>query len=433
MTDVLRTPVDAADVIPGGAHTYSKGDDQFPSNAPRSLERGEGAYVWDDAGRRYLDWCMGLRTMSLGYGVRPVIEAAIAQMWAGSNFSRASRIEAETAQDLIDLIPSAEMVKFAKNGSSVTSAAVKLARAFTGRPMVAICSDHPFYSYDDWFISTTPCDGGIPPEIERYTASFRYNDRTGVDAVFAAHGSQLACVIMEAATTEEPQNGFLGYVREKCRANGTLFVLDEMITGFRWHLHGAQTYFDLDPDLSTFGKGIANGFSVSALVGRRDVMELGGLRHDKKRVFLISTTHGAENHALAACRAAMKIFRDEPVIDHLWSIGAALIAGLNAAAAEHGLAAHVRASGYPCSPVLTFKDADGRVSLPYRTLFLQEMVARGVIANYFAPSYAHRSEDVERTVAAAREAFSVYREALSAGIDGFLMGPAVKPVFRPYN
>jgi glutamate-1-semialdehyde 2,1-aminomutase len=430
---MIERAVDAADVIPGGAHTYSKGDDQFPSNAPRSLERGEGAHVWDDTGRRFLDWGMGLRTMTLGYGVKPVIEAAIAQMWAGSNFTRPSRIEAETAQDLIDLIPSAQMVKFAKNGSTVTSAAVKLARAYTGRTQIAICADHPFYSYDDWFISTTPCDNGINPDVRTFTATFRYNDRASVDAMFAEHGPQLAGLIMEAVTTDEPRDGFLQYVREKCRANGTVFILDEMITGFRWHLQGAQTLFGLDPDLSTFGKGIANGFSVSALVGRREIMDLGGLRHDKKRVFLISTTHGAENHALAACRAALKIFRTEPVIEHLWSTGAGLIAGLNAAAADAGVAAHVRAVGYPCSPALTFTDADGKPSLPFRTLFLQEMIERRVIANYFAPSYAHTAADVEHTVAAAREALTVYRAALAQGIDGFLSGPAVKPVFRPYN
>ncbi len=430
--DVLRAIV-AADVIPGGAHTYSKGDDQFPSNVPRSLERGDGAHVWDEDGRRFLDWAMGLRTMSLGYRVKPVIDAATEQMWAGSNFTRASRIEAETAQDIIDLIPSAEMVKFAKNGSTVTSAAVKLARAYTGRKMVAICSDHPFYSYDDWFISSTPCDGGIPPEIAKFTAAFRYNDRASVDAVFAEHGPQIAALIMEAATTDEPQADFLHYVRDKCRANGTVFILDEMITGFRWHLRGAQTYFDLDPDLSTFGKGIANGFSVSALVGRRDIMELGGLRHDKKRVFLISTTHGAENHALAACRAALKIFRDEPVIEHMWNIGRSLIAGINAAASEFGLAGYVHAYGYPCSPAIAFRDSGGQLSLPFRTLFMQEMIERGVITNAFAPSWGHTPADVETTVAAVREVLAIYRDALAGGIERFLIGPAVKPVFRPYN
>jgi len=431
--DVLRAPAEAADVIPGGAHTYSKGDDQFSSNAPRYLERGEASLVWDDTGRCFLDWGMGLRTMSLGYRVKPVIEAAIDQMWAGSNFTRPSRIESETAQDIIDLIPSVDMVKFAKNGSSVTSAAVKLARAFTGRTMIAICSDHPFYSYDDWFISTTPCDGGIPSDVKQFTGSFRYNDRASVDALFAEHGGQLAGLIMEAATTDEPQQGFLNYVREKCRANGTLFILDEMITGFRWHLQGAQTYFDLDPDLSTFGKGIANGFSVSALAGRREIMELGGLRHDKKRVFLISTTHGAENHALAACRATLKIFRDDPVIEHMWSIGAALINGINAAAADLGLSEYVRAIGYPCGPAITFKDNDGRASMPFRTLFLQEMVERGVIINYIAPSYSHRAADVEQTVAAVREALAVYALALESGVEKYLVGPVVKPVFRPYN
>lgn len=433
MKDAIVSLVPAAHLIPGGAHTYSKGDDQFPSNAPRHLERGEGSQVWDENGRAYLDWGMGLRTTVLGYGVKPVIEDAIAQIWAGSNFTRPSRIEAETAQDLIDLIPSAEMVKFAKNGSTVTTAAVKLARAFTGRPLVALCADHPFFSYDDWFIATTACDGGIPDQYKRLTRSFHYNDWESVERLFDTDGPQLAGLIMEAATTEAPRDGFLRRVREKCRENGTVFILDEMITGFRWHLRGAQAYFDVLPDLSTFGKGMANGFSVSALVGRRDIMELGGLNHDQKRVFLISTTHGAENHALAACRATIKMFRDEPVVEHLWAIGASLMAGLNATAAELGLSEFFSISGYPCSPSITCRDREGRISLPFRTLFLQEMIRGGVIIPYIAPSYSHTAADVESTIATACEVLEVYGEALESGVEKFLVGPAVKPVFRPFN
>jgi glutamate-1-semialdehyde 2,1-aminomutase len=421
------------DLIPGGAHTYSKGDDQFPSNAPRFLEHGDGAYVWDDKGNRFLDWTMGLRTVTLGYRYAPVIEAAIEQMWKGSNFGRPSRIEAETAEDLLSIIPKAEMVKFAKNGSAVTTAAVKLARAYTGRDLVAICSDHPFFSFDDWFIGSTPCDAGIPQSTKELTVGFRYNDLGSVERLFEWRGSELAGLIMEAATSEPPRNDFLRSVRELCRKHGTMFILDEMITGFRWHRGGAQAYFDIDPDLSTFGKAIGNGFSMAAVAGKRDIMELGGLRHDRKRVFLLSATHGAENHALAASRAVMKAYREQPVIEQIWRAGRDLMQGMNDAGRQAGIAGHFEMFGYPCSPYFVCKDGSGSPSAAFRTLFLQEMVRHGVILNYVAPSIAHRREEIDRTIEAARAAFIIYARALTDGLDTFLQGPPLKPVFRPFN
>jgi glutamate-1-semialdehyde 2,1-aminomutase len=424
---------DIHDLIPGGAHTYSKGDDQFPSNAPRFLERGDGCHVWDDQDRRYLDWTMGLRSVALGYGYKPVIDAAVAQINKGSNFGRPSRLEGETAEDLLSLVPGAQMVKFAKNGSNATTAAVKLARAYTGRDVVAICTDHPFFSFDDWFIGSTACDNGVPQPIKDMTVGFRYNDLGSVERLFAEHEGRIAGLIMEAATTEAPSNNFLQAVRDLCRKNGTVFIVDEMITGFRWHLGGAQTYYDLDPDLSTFGKAMGNGFAMAAVIGRREIMELGGIRHGQKRVFLLSATHGAENHALAASRAVIKTYREQPVIEHLWRIGRDLIAGLNEAAGDAGIGETFSASGYPCSPVFACKDAAGAASAPFRTLFLQEMVRHGVLINYIAPSFAHGAAEVETTVAAARKAFEVYARALNDGIERYLEGPPVKPVFRAFN
>jgi glutamate-1-semialdehyde 2,1-aminomutase len=420
-------------LIPGGAHTYSKGDDQFPSNAPRYLERGDGVWVWDDKDRKYLDWTMGLRSMSLGYGIKAVNDAAIAQIAKGSNFGRPSFIETELAQDLVRLIPCADMVKYVKNGSSATSAAVKLARAFTGRDHVALCQDHPFFSYDDWFIVTTPPDNGIPQAERALSHTFKYGDLEGLAKIFEAHPGQIACVIMEAATTAHPPAGYLKSVIELAHKHGALFILDETITGFRWHLNGAQKYYGIEPDLATFGKGIANGFSLSVLAGKREVMELGGLDHKKKRVFLASTTHGAENHSLAAARAVLRIFEEQPVIANMWSIGKALVAGLNDAARKAGVSDFFVAAGVDCSPYFICKDKAGTVSMPYRTLFLQEMVKQGVLINYIAPSFSHKDEHVERTVAAANAALQVYARALTDGIQNYLEGPAMKPVFRPYN
>lgn len=420
-------------LIPGGAHTYSKGMDQFPANAPRYLERGEGAYVWDEQERRFLDWTMGLRTMTLGYGVKEVNDAAVAQIWKGSNFGRPSRIETDYAEELTALLPAAEMVKFAKNGSTVTTAAVKLARAFTGRDRVALCKDHPFFSYDDWFIGTTPCNSGVPQAITDLSLTFRYNDIAGLEKLFEAHPGEIACVILEAATGEEPRDGFLHKIQELCRRDGALFILDEMITGFRWHAKGAQHYYGLQPDMATFGKGMGNGFALAALIGRRDVLDLGGIRHDRPKVFLTSTTHGAENHALAAGRAVLAFYRDHPVTETMWATGRALIDGFNAAAVEAGVGDFVRMSGYPCGPVYATLDRNGAPCLALRTLLLQEMARHGVIFNYIAPSYAHRAPEVATTLDAARRAFVVYARALDDGAARFLEGPPIKPVFRAFN
>jgi glutamate-1-semialdehyde 2,1-aminomutase len=420
------------DLIPGGAHTYSKGDDQFPANAPRFLERGEGAYVWDDNGNKFLDWTMGLRTITLGYGYKPVLDAAMEQMWKGSNFGRPSRIEGDTAQDLLSLVPRAEMVKFAKNGSNVTTAAVKLARAYTNREMVAICSDHPFFSFDDWFIGSTPCAAGVPQSTRDLTVGFRYNDLQSVERIFDEH-DDVACLIMEAATSEPPRNDFLQSVRELCRKHGSVFILDEMITGFRWHNGGAQTYFDIDADLSTFGKAMGNGFAIAAVAGKREIMQIGGLRHDTPRVFLLSATHGAENHALAAARAVIEAYREQPVVEQIWRAGRDLMAGLKAAAGDAGVGSHFETYGYPCSPYFVCKDEAGSASAGFRTLFLQEMVRQGVVINYIAPSIAHQAPEIEKTVEAARRSFAVYVRALNDGVDGFLEGPVVKPVFRVFN
>ena len=421
-------------LIPAGCHTYSKGDDQFPANAPGFIDRALGCRAWDVDGREFIDWGMGLRSVVLGHGYEPVLDAVRAQLGRGSNFTRPSPLEVELAEALVELIPSAEMVKFGKNGSDVTSAAVRLARAYTGRDLVARCRDHPFFSVDDWFIGSTECSAGVPLATQALTHQFGYNDLPELEALFAAHPGRIAAVVMEPATTDAPADDFLARVRALATRHGAVLVFDEMITGFRWHLRGAQAYFGVTPDLSTFGKALGNGFSVSALCGRRDIMRLGGLDHERERVFLLSATHGGETHALAAAIAMIREVRRHDVVAHLWTIGARLQAGLGEASREHGLGALVTAEGYPCSPVIVCRDGAGQPSLAYRTLFLQEMVARGVLIPYVAPSYAHGEREVEQTVAAAREAFRVYARAIDAGgVEGFLEGPAVKPVFRRFN
>lgn len=442
-------------VIPGGAHTYSRGFDQFPANAPQVLERGEGAWVWDAAGRRYLDYGMALRAVTLGYAYPSVAQAAYREIMKGNNLTRASLVELEAAELIVSLIPGADMVKFAKNGSNVTTGAAKVARAFTGRRYICVPRQHPFFSFDDWFIGTTPMTRGIPQSHVATTLVFDYGDIRSLEALFAQHPGEIAGVMLEPATTLLPcpsqcqrtltceapcrecpniAGNFLHAVQRLCRANGALFILDEMITGFRWHLQGAQHYFGVEPDLSTFGKAMANGFSVAALVGRREVMQVGAIdRPGAERTFLLSTTHGAEMCGMAAFIETVRVYREHAVCEHLWHYGDKLRRGLEAVAAECGVADRFRIEGPAVALNFLTLGADGKPSPELRTLFCQEMIRHGVLMPWIAFSLAHTDAELDLTMSAARKALTVYAKALSDGVGRYLEGPAVKPVFRTFN
>ena len=422
------------ELIPGGAHTYSRGDDQFPANAPAILERGEGAYVFDPEGNKYLDYGMGLRSVNLGYGNREVADACYAEILKGNNLTRASLTELKAAEMLVDLLPSVDMVKFAKHGSTVTSAAIKLARAYTGRKYIAIPTEHPFFSFDDWFIGTTIMNKGVPEEISNLTLKFQYNTIESVQSLFDQHHGQIAAIMLEAATTVGPKENFLQQVKDLCHRNGAVFIIDEMITGFRWHLQGAQKYFNIEPDLCTFGKAMANGFAVAALCGKKDIMELGSIQNaGKERVFLTSTTHGAEMSALGAFLKTIEIMKRDHVIDHFWDYGKRLVDGLNNIAEELRINEFFYAEGYPCSPNYITKDAAGNTSLAFRTLFSQEMINHGVLMPYIALSYSHQAEELQKTLEAANNSLVIYKKALDKGIKSYLRSDIIKPVFRKYN
>jgi glutamate-1-semialdehyde 2,1-aminomutase len=421
-------------LIPGGAHTYAKGDDQYPALSPSHIVRGKGCRVWDADGNAYIEYGMGNRAVTLGHAHPGVVEAARRQLEDGVNFTRPAAIEVEAAESLLSLIDNAEMVKFSKDGSDATSAAVKLARAYTGRDLIAICADHPFFSVDDWFIGSTAIHGGIPEATRALTVKFRYNDIDSVKALLAAHPGKIAGFILEPTRIEPPENDFLAELKRLAHADGALFILDEMITGFRWHLQGAQRLYGVDPDLSTWGKAMANGFSVSALAGKREFMRLGDLEQtDRPRVFLMSTTHGGETHALAAAIATIGVYRREPVIERLHSAGARLRAGMNEAARRRGLEAHVGALGADCNLLYKTLDRDLKPSQAFRTLFLQETIKRGVIMPSLVVSYAHSDADIYETIEAIDGALEIYARALDEGAEKHLVGPVSSPVYRTWN
>jgi glutamate-1-semialdehyde 2,1-aminomutase len=420
-------------LIPGGAHTYAKGDDQFPVNAPAFIARGKGCHVWDLDGNEFIEYGMGLRAVTLGHAFEPVVEAAYQQMQFGVNFSRPVKIEVDLAEAMLEVIDGAEMVKFAKNGSDVTTAAVKLARAYTGRDLIAICGDQPFFSIDDWFIGTTAMNAGIPRAITEMTLKFRYNDAESLRVLFDEYPGQIACVMLEAEAATPPTAGYLNQVKELCEQRGAVLIFDEMITGFRWHLGGAQKFHGVIPHLSTFGKAMGNGFAISALMGKREIMRLGGLDHDQSRVFLLSTTHGAETHALAASLETIRIFRERGVIEFLWTQGERLRTLVNLSIAENRLDGFFELLGRPCNLVFGTLDQDHNRSQAFRTLFMQELIKRGVIAPSFVVSFSHSDADIDRTAEVVYEAHVIYRKALDEGIEKYLEGRPVKPVNRGYN
>ncbi|MFI6293685.1 glutamate-1-semialdehyde 2,1-aminomutase [Nonomuraea sp. NPDC050790] len=420
------------ELVPGGAHTYARGDDQYPEGMAPVLVRGQGARVWDADGNCFVEYGMGLRSVTLGHAYRPVLDAVREVLDQGLSFSRPTELELRAAEDFLTPLPGADMVKFAKNGSDATSAAIRLARGFTGRDLVAVCAQ-PFFATEDWFVGALEMNAGVPEATRKQTLRFAYNDLGSLRALFDRHPGQIACVIMEAATAlAEPEPGFLEGVRALCTERGALLVFDEMITGYRWAYPGAQEHYGIRPDLACWGKAIGNGFPISALTGRREVMELGGLRTDRARVFLLSSTHGAETVSLTALRAVIRAYTEHDPVAVMEERGRALADGVNAAARELGLSAHVAVLGRPSCLIFTTKDAAGQPSQPFRTLFLQELLRHGVLCQSFVVSAAHTPEDIERTVEAARAALLVYGKALEDGVEGFLNGAPVAPALRSH-
>ena len=421
-------------LIPGGAHTYSKGDDQFPANAPKIIDRGLGCTLWDVDGNEFTDLAMSLGTVILGHAYEPVLNAVRKEISRGVNFCRPSVIESELAELLVELVPSAEMVKFGKNGSDAVTAAVKLARAYTERKYIARCSSDAFNAIHDWFIGSTVITRGIPKEIQALTLKFNYNDLESCQKLFDQYPRQIACFILEPVSLEVPKEGFLENLKVLCEKNGALLIFDEIVSGFRFALGGAQEMVGVTPHLSAFGKGMANGFSVSALAGQREFMRIGGIDHDQERVFLLSTTHGGETHSLAAAIACISEIRNHDIIAHFWQTGQALMDGVRAAAKDVGAEQYVDVLGYSVKPGFAFRDETGQVSMVARTLFLQETIARGLLMPYVVPSYAHKKETVDFAVECIRDALDVMKKAAEGpGMAAAIKGEIIKPVFRKFN
>lgn len=422
------------DLIPGGAHTYSKGDDQFPDNAPKIIDRGEGCKLWDIEGREYLDMAMSLGTTILGHAYPLVIEAAKVELYRGVNFCRPSVLEGQLAEMLVDIIPSAEMVKFGKNGSDAVTAAIKLARAYTGRDYVARCSADAFNAIHDWFIGSTVMTRGVPEAVQKLTLKFDYNNLDSCKKLFSEYSGKIACFILEPLSFTEPKDNFLQELKNLCEQNGTILIFDEVVSGFRFSLGGAQEKAGVTPHLSAFGKGMGNGFSVSALVGQREFMKIGGIHHDSERVFLLSTTHGGETHALAAAMATIDEIKRTNAIEHFWWVGDYLISGMNKIITELNCSHFVEVFGFGCKPAIVMKSRDNYPCFKTRTIFLRKMLDKNILIPYLVPSLAHKKEHLDYVLEAFRYSLTEMKHIIAENeIDFLTEKDCVKPVFRKFN
>lgn len=429
-------------LIPGGAHTYSKGDDQFPENAPAAISHGKGAYVWDVDGNKFLDCSMGLTSVSLGHAYTPVLDAIKEELDKGVNFQRPSYIEKEMAETFLSLITKHDRIKFSKNGSTATTAAVKLARAHTGRKLIAFPADHPFYSYDDWFIGKTDCNKGVPEKFSDLTVTFQSCNIDSLKALFNQYPNQIAAVITEP---EKPHcancscslssQEYLQQAIDLTQSNGAVFILDEMITGFKVDFPGAISKYNLFPDLATWGKGIANGFSFCALTGKKEIMDLGGiLEEGKEKVFLISTTHGGETNAIRAGIKTIEEFKDKNVIGHIHMVGNELIKNVKALIAENQVEAFINVIPCPWMLAFVFKNKAGYVCNGHRTYFMQQMIEENILfQGIIVPSLSFSVNEMNHFLDGFESSLKKYKAILNNGYESHLKGTPTKPVFRKYN
>lgn len=433
----FKSPEEISDrlneLIPGGCHTYSKGNDQFPQNAPVAITHGNGCKVYDTEGNEFIDCSMGLTSVSIGHGYEDVARAVSEAAYRGTNFQRPALDELKAAEMFLTTVKSGEMVKFAKNGSAVTTAAVKLSRAYTGKVKIAVAADHPFFSYDDWFISSTPTNFGIPKETSNYIVKFKYNDIDSFQKIIKENKDELACVIMEPVKFEKPKNNFLHEIRDICSKNKIVFILDEMVSGFKWSLEGAQSYFGVEPDLSTWGKGIANGFSACALTGKAEIMELGGIKKvGNRKLFLMSSTNGAETTGLAALKATIIAFEKYSMIDENWRRGVYLKNKLRKIIKQANLEDFLFVEGFPCIFIIKCMNSHQKPDLAFSTLLSQEMLSGGILfQNLFYVTWSHDYKTLDKICASFENACGIYKNAIRLKDPfKFLKTEVIKPVFR---
>lgn len=390
--------------IPLGTQTFSKSKTQYPLGvSPFYIQKGKGSRVWDIDGNEYIDFICGLGGISLGYNDEDVINAVKGQLEEGTIFSLPHPIEVLVAEKIKEMVPCAEMVRFGKNGSDATAGAVRVSRAFTSRDYVAVCGYH---GWQDWYIGSTPRNLGVPKATQELTLKFEYNNIESLEKLFNEYPDKIACVIMEAMNFEWPKEGFLKAVKDVCHKNRALFVIDEMVTGFRYANGGAQEYFGVTPDLATLGKGLANGYPISMVCGRADVMKL-------FEDCFFSFTYGGETLSLAACLATMIKYQAHPIVQTMEHNGQKILDGVGKLIEKYDISDVFQIGGHPSWTILSIKD-NGKYSLwEIKTLFMQEMMKRGILTlGTHETTYAHTEEDINYLIKCYDEVIPIIKEGI---------------------
>ncbi len=388
--------------IPLGSQTFSKSLTQLPFGvSPFFVDRAEGAYFWDVDNNKYLDFSSALASVTLGYCDPDIDSAVKKQMEKGVTFSLPHTLEEEVAKMLIEAIPCAEQVRFAKNGTDATSGAIRLARAYTSRERIAVCGYH---GWQDWYIGSTTKNLGVPKGVQDLTHTFSYNNIDSLEQIFRAHPDEFAAVILEPMSSDYPKDNFLGKVKEITHNNGALLVFDETCTGFRLSHGGAQELFGVTPDIATFGKGLANGYPLSALVGKEEYMKV------MKDIFF-SGTFGGETLSLAASKAVLEKIKRENTLEHIKNLGHYLHEKLDQLIDELDARSLITFTGHPTWSFLVFHDQNNTTSWDLKTFFMQEIFKRGIFSiGSQTLSYAHTKTDIDKLLHAYKEVFSMMKD-----------------------
>jgi glutamate-1-semialdehyde 2,1-aminomutase len=410
-------------IIPLGTQTFSKSKTQFPYGvSPYYIQRGQGSRVWDADGNEYIDFINGLSSITLGHCDPDVTEAVSRQMSEGVIFSLPHKIELEVAEKIAEMVPCAEMVRYGKNGSDATTGAIRLARAYTGREHVAVCGYH---GWQDWYIGSTARNKGVPLSTQRLTHPFQYNNLESLKNIFNQFSGQVATVILEPMNSVIPEIGFLEGVKEITHKNGAVLVFDETITGFRYANGGAQEYFGVTPDIATFGKGLANGYPVSAVAGKADIMKL------MEEIFF-SFTFGGETLSLAASLATLDKMQREPVIDTLYKQGEKVLNGVEKLIDRYEMQQILSISGNPTWTFISFKDTNNYSQWQIKSLFLQEVFNKGILTfGTHNMSYSHSDDDVKCLLNVYSDVFPLLKEAIERNtLDKYLRCKPLEPLFK---
>jgi len=409
--------------IPLASQTFSKSITQFPEGiSPLFIDHGKGSHVWDVDGNEYVDFVNGLLSVLIGYSDEEITAAVVNQIKQGIVFSLPHVLEMEVAEMLVELVPCAEQVRFGKNGSDATSAAIRLARAYTSREHVLVCGYH---GWQDWYIGSTSRDLGVPNGVKDLTHTFEYNDVNSLKKLLDKYNDDVAAVIMEPMNISWPKENFLEQVKELTHQAGALLIFDETITGCRFAKGGAQELFGVIPDVATFGKGLANGFPLSAVVGNQQIMKY--MEH-----IFFSSTFGGETASLASAKVVLTKIKHDDVVTHLNEIGQKILEGVDLLIDKHDISRYLEISGHPTWSIFTFNNTPKYSSWDMKTLFLQEVFKRGVLTiGSHNISYAHTLEDVNQLLKVYDEVFPILNKAVESGsLNDILEVESLQPIFK---